>query len=108
MACATAACAEKRRGVTSGICIDTNVPRASLQAIQPSAVSSRYAASTVLRCTPSARASVREPGSVSPARRRPRRMSSEMARAMRRNVGAGPFASAARSMVTVQRLIPMV
>ena len=83
----------KRRGETSGIDAETNVPRALSKSIQPSAASSRYAASTVLRWTPSVAASVREPGSSSPARRRPRRMSSDSARAMRTNAGPAPSAS---------------
>ena len=94
------------RGETSGICGETNVPCASAVAIHPSAASSRYAASTVLRWTPRDVASVREPGSASPALSRPRRMSSEIARAMRRNVG--PVSAAARSMATVQLLIALV
>jgi hypothetical protein len=52
----------------------------------PPAASSLYAASTVLRCTPSERASVRLPGSRCPGVNRPPAMSSVIARNVVANV----------------------
>ena len=78
-AVATAVRGENCRGRGSGKSGETNVPRAARLTIQPSAYSSLNAATTVCRCTPSVRASVRVPGSTSPARNRPRVMSSAMA-----------------------------
>src|SRR5205085_2536512 len=64
-----------RLGGGSGRSVETKAPRAGWLTIQPSATSSSKAATTVSRCTPSARASVRVPGNRSPGCKRRRLMS---------------------------------
>ena len=102
-----AAARAKGRGGRSGRSADTNVPRAGSVAIHPSADSSRYAASAVFRCTPSERASSRLPGRRAPGLSRPRRTSSAMARAMRRNAGS-PAEASGRANVLGQEVTALV
>jgi hypothetical protein len=65
----------------------TNAPRPASIAIQPCAQSSSYAATTVLRATPSCRANVRLEASRVPTRNRPRSISVAIAIAICWNSG---------------------